>query len=238
MVGKWLVGDRYDNAVAILYANVKDTPVKVTALTKLPPTKTRTAVEERRENRREEILRVARDLFHRQGYANTSLDDIARAVGIKREGLYYYFPNRTQILITIIKPMGLQLRDRVREILESDDTPEEKIRRTVENHLMRFENRFAESKITLRDDYFTENEVVLAEMGPIWNEYEELWIAIIEEGQRKGVFDATLDPRLAHLGILGLCNWVARWYVPEESTPVPDLIEMYNRMVLRSLQAG
>jgi len=120
-----------------------------------------TAVEERRENRREEILRAAQDLFHRQGYANTSLDDIARAVGIKREGVYYYFPNRTQILITIIKPLGLQLRDRVREILESDASPEEKICQTVENHLMRFENRFAESKITLRDDYFAENEDVL-----------------------------------------------------------------------------
>lgn len=201
-------------------------------------TKTRSVVEERRENRREEILRAAQDLFHRQGYANTSLDDIARAVGIKREGLYYYFPNRTQILIEIIRPLGLQLRDRVRAILESDAPPEEKIRQTVENHLRRFENRFAESKITLRDDYFAENDAVLAEMGPIWNEYEALWVAIIEEGQKKGVFDDTLDPRLAHLGILGLCNWVARWYVPGKSIPVPDLIEMYNRMVLRSLRAG
>ena len=201
-------------------------------------TKTRSVVEQRRENRREEILRAAQDLFHRQGYANTSLDDIARAVGIKREGLYYYFSNRTQILIEIIRPLGLQLRDRVREILESDAPPEEKIRQTVENHLRRFENRFAESKITLRDDYFAENDAVLAEMGPIWNEYEALWVAIIEEGQKKGVFDDTLDPRLAHLGILGLCNWVARWYVPGKSIPVPDLIEMYNRMVLRSLRVG
>lgn len=195
-----------------------------------------TTVEERRENRREEILRAAQDLFHRQGYANTSLDDIARAVGIKREGLYYYFPNRTQILITIIKPLGLQLRDRVREILESDASPEDKICQAVENHLMRFENRFAESKITLRDDYFADNEVVLAEMQPIWDAYETLWVAIIQEGQDKGVFDAALDPRLAHLGILGLCNWVARWYKPGQSIPVPDLIAMYNRMVLRSLQ--
>lgn len=196
-----------------------------------------TSVAERRENRRDEILRAAQDLFHRQGYANTSLDDIARAVGIKREGVYYYFPNRTQILITIIKPLGLQLRDRVREILESDATPEQKICQTVENHLMRFENRFAESKITLRDDYFAENEDVLAEMQPIWDEYEKLWIGIIREGQEKGVFDPALDPRLAHLGILGLCNWVARWYKPGSSIPVPDLIAMYNRMVLRSLQA-
>jgi AcrR family transcriptional regulator len=200
--------------------------------------KSSSAVEQRRENRREEILRAAQDLFHRQGYANTSLDDIARAVGIKREGLYYYFPNRPEILIAIIKPLGLQLRDRVREIREGDASPEEKMRLTVENHLMRFENRFADSKITLRDDYFSEADIVLAEMQPIWDDYERLWIEIIEEGQKKGVFDKSLEPRIAHLGILGLCNWAARWYKPGESLPVPDLIDMYNRMVLRSLGAG
>jgi len=200
--------------------------------------KTDIAADARRETRREEILRAAQDLFHQRGYANTSLDDIARAVGIKREGLYYYFPNRTQILIEIIKPLGLQLRDRVKEILNSAGSPQEKIRQTVENHLMRFENRFAESKITLRDDYFSENELVLAEMGPIWDEYERLWIAIIVEGQEQGVFDGSLDPRLAHLGILGLCNWVARWYVPNQSLPVPELIDMYNKIILRGLGAN
>jgi len=198
----------------------------------------RTAAEQRRESRREEILKAAQELFLRKGYANTSLDDIAREVGIKREGLYYYFPNRSQILIEIIKPLGLQLRDRVKEIQESDARPDEKMRRTVENHLMRFEHRFAESQITLRDDYFSENEDVLAEMRPIWDDYERLWVAIIEEGQDKGVFDATLDARIAHLGILGLCNWAARWYKPGKSMPVPELIEMYNKMVLRSLGPG
>ena len=198
----------------------------------------RTAAEQRRESRREEILKAAQELFLRKGYANTSLDDIAREVGIKREGLYYYFPNRSQILIEIIKPLGLQLRDRVKEIQESDARPDEKMRRTVENHLMRFEHRFAESQITLRDDYFSENEDVLAEMRPIWDDYERLWVAIIEEGQDKGVFDPTLDARIAHLGILGLCNWAARWYKPGKSMPVPELIEMYNKMVLRSLGAG
>ena len=200
--------------------------------------KTDIAADARREPRREENLRAAQDLFHQRGYANTSLDDIARAVGIKREGLYYYFPNRTQILIEIIKPLGLQLRDRVKEILNSAGSSQEKIRQTVENHLMRFENRFAESKITLRDDYFSENELVLAEMGPIWDEYERLWIAIIVEGQEQGVFDGSLDPRLAHLGILGLCNWVARWYVPNQSLPVPELIDMYNKIILRGLVAN
>ena len=37
----------------------------------------RTTAAQRRENRREEILQAAQDLFLRKGYSNTSLDDIA-----------------------------------------------------------------------------------------------------------------------------------------------------------------
>src|SRR5512139_3351992 len=59
------------------------------------------------QRRREDILRKATELFDRQGYANTSLDDIARAVGIAREGIYYYFKNRAEILLHIIEPRSL-----------------------------------------------------------------------------------------------------------------------------------
>ena len=171
----------------------------------------RTATEQRRENRRDEILKAAQELFLRKGYSNTSLDDIARAVGIKREGLYYYFPNRPQILIEIIKPLGLQLRDRVREIQESDVPPDEKMRLTVENHLMRFEKRFAESQITLRDDYFSENEDVLAEMRPIWDDYERLWILIIEEGQPNYIEQAFGSLLYRNRGTTRAPRWAQRF---------------------------
>jgi AcrR family transcriptional regulator len=192
----------------------------------------------RAQSRRDEILAVARDLFHRQGYANTSLDEIASAVGIKREGIYYYFENRVQILITIIRPLGELLRDSLADILAGDGAPAEKLRAAVENHLMRFERRFAESKITLRDDYFAENEAVLAVMGPIWDEYEVLWTRLIREGQGAGVFHAGLDPRLAYYGILGMCNWVARWYEPGKPPTVPELVEQYYAQIAGGLVKG
>lgn len=185
--------------------------------------------------RREDILGAARELFHRKGYVNTSLDDIAQAVGIRREGIYYYFENRVQILITIIRPLGEHLRDRLADIVAMEAPPMEKLRLAVANHVARFEHRYPESKITLRDDYFAENESVLAVMGPIWDEYERLWTELISEGQRTGAFDAALDARLAYFGILGMCNWVARWYEPGRSPPVPELVQQYFAQIAGGL---
>lgn len=196
------------------------------------------APETRAGGRREDILAAARNLFHSKGYASTSLDDIAQAVGIRREGIYYYFENRVEILITIIRPLGEHLRDRLAEIVATDARPLDKLRQAVANHLARFEHRFPESKITLRDDYFAENEAVLAVMGPIWDEYERLWVGLIREGQDAGAFDPALDPRLAYFGILGMCNWVARWYQPGRSLPVPQLVEQYFAMIAGGLTGG
>lgn len=186
--------------------------------------------------RRDQILRQATELFQRRGYSNTSLDDIASAVGIRREGIYYYFDNRAQILLNIVKPISLELLERMREVAASNMTPVQKLATAVERHLMHFEKRFGETKIALRDDYAAERDAVAAELGPIWQEYEELWISVIRDGQIRSLFNPDLDPKIAYYGIIGMCNSVARWYEPKAMLPVPRLVEVYVRMCLACLR--
>ena len=57
----------------------------------MPATKHNGAKTKKSIQRRDAILARATELFDRKGFVNTSLDDIARAVGITREGIYYYF---------------------------------------------------------------------------------------------------------------------------------------------------
>ncbi len=192
-------------------------------------------VARKRERRRAEILSHARELFEKNGYANTSLDDIARAVGIRREGLYYYFDSRLVMLLGIIKPMVLSLIDLMREIVASSDPPPEKLRRAIENHLMRFQTRFAEAKIAYLVEYQGADPVVAAEMRQIWEEYRGLWIQLLEDGQQKGAFNNMLDAELVYNSVIGSCNWVARWYVPGKSRPIPDLIRAYQHMIMAAI---
>lgn len=52
---------------------------------------------------REEILDAASELFTRQGFATTSTHQIADAVGIRQASLYYHFPSKTEIFLTLLK---------------------------------------------------------------------------------------------------------------------------------------
>ncbi|NLA56584.1 MAG: TetR/AcrR family transcriptional regulator [Corynebacterium humireducens] len=52
---------------------------------------------------REEILDAAAELFTTQGFASTSTHQIADAVGIRQASLYYHFPSKTEIFLTLLK---------------------------------------------------------------------------------------------------------------------------------------
>lgn len=54
---------------------------------------------------RARILAVARDLFARRGAQQTSLRDIAEALGITKPALYYHFDSREALLASILEPL-------------------------------------------------------------------------------------------------------------------------------------
>jgi TetR/AcrR family transcriptional regulator, cholesterol catabolism regulator len=184
--------------------------------------------------RREAILRAATELFDRQGYANTSLDDVSQAVGIKREALYYYYRSRAEILLAIIGPQAAALIDGMKEVVASDDPAPVKLRSAVHNHLKRFDRHCLEMTISLRDGITNAGEVGSA-MSKIWKEYEQLWTSLIESGQRSGEFAALGDAKMVTFGILGMCNWLARWYNPRKPASLDEIIDTYFTLVSQGL---
>lgn len=50
---------------------------------------------------RDQIVVAAAPAFSRMGYGGTRLEDIARAAGISRTTVYYYFPSRRDVFIEI-----------------------------------------------------------------------------------------------------------------------------------------
>ena len=73
---------------------------------------------------REEILDASYELFTTQGFANTSTHQIAEAVGIRQASLYYHFPSKTEIFLTLLKSTiepSLELAD---ELSSSKSSPQ------------------------------------------------------------------------------------------------------------------
>lgn len=191
------------------------------------------------ERRRQEILLRATECFDRKGYANTTLDDIAQVVGIKREGIYYYFKNRAQILLEIIEPQSIALVDGITAIVKDETLdPRAKFVAAIRNHLERFDRYCLEMTVSMRDGRFGDEPEVRDAMVRIWKAYEAGWVELVESGQASGEFRQIGDPKMLAFGILGMCNWLARWYDPHKEVMVDDLIRSYTDLLSDGLFAG
>ena len=188
-------------------------------------------------SRRREILRRAAEIFERKGVADTSMEDIARAVGIKREGVYYYFKGRGDILLEVILPQSLSLHRGLERICDSRAGSSEKLHAAIQNHLDAFNPAYLEMSVALRESHFTTNDARLSEIRRTWDSYGDLWTQLVAEGQKVGEFRADLDPKMVAFGLLGMCNWVSRWYDPEKSVSITEIVETYFSLATTGLKS-
>lgn len=57
----------------------------------------------RKDRKRAEIVGIAGDLFFKEGYAGTSMSQIAAAVGGSKQTLYNYFQSKEELLLAVVR---------------------------------------------------------------------------------------------------------------------------------------
>lgn len=73
---------------------------------------------------REEILDASSELFTTQGFATTSTHQIAEAVGIRQASLYYHFPSKAEIFLSLLNSTIEPSLDLARSLTNADSYPE------------------------------------------------------------------------------------------------------------------
>jgi TetR/AcrR family transcriptional regulator, cholesterol catabolism regulator len=182
------------------------------------------------------ILKGASEVFRREGYARARLEDVAVEVGINRASLYYYVGTKEELLVALIEQPAYEMTRHCREALESDSPADEKLRRALRAYIQDLQTH---PELFL---LFNESQhiAVIPEARDIVanaDAYGKTLLAIVEEGIASGVFRADLDARLVMLGILGMHNWIHRWYVPGGHNTLREIGDAFAALVLSGLHA-
>lgn len=189
-------------------------------------------------NRKREIVRRAAELFAQKGVSHTSIEDIASAVGIKREGVYYYFKNRSDILLEIILPQSRSLLLGLQLIIRSNSSFLGKLQSAIELHLDAYNPSYIEMSVALKEQHFDLDEGRVSELRTVWEAYGRLWTDLVRGGQDSGEFNADVDPKITAYGLLGMCNWVSRWYDPDKSMTIAQITKTFSILAATGVQAG
>ncbi|MCS6958294.1 MAG: TetR/AcrR family transcriptional regulator [Aquificaceae bacterium] len=86
-----------------------------------------------KERRRLEIIRTACKLFSEKGYYNTTMPDVAQAVGMSVGNLYNYFESKEELAKEIMMTVSHWVGERLKSINEIDTDFKEKTRKFVES---------------------------------------------------------------------------------------------------------
>src|SRR5436190_11360203 len=83
--------------------------------------------------RRATLVEIATSVFTRYGFKKTSMDDVARAAGLSRQGLYLHFANKEELFKQAVLHIIAAIRAACRAALAREDvTIEERLLATFE----------------------------------------------------------------------------------------------------------
>lgn len=84
---------------------------------------------------RQKLVDVARQLFAKNGIANTTMNDIAKASGKGRRTLYTYFKCKDDVYSAVIESELERLSDKLDEVANKKISPQDKIIELIYTHL-------------------------------------------------------------------------------------------------------
>lgn len=179
------------------------------------------------------IINASVRLFGQQGYTGTSMRDIAKEVGVLPGSLYAHIDSKETLLLGIVDEGITDFLAAVEPIVELPLPAEERIRRAIRAHVEVVADNPERSLVVFHQWRFL-SEPNLAIAVEKRRRYERAFVNIFESGVAEGVFEKTLNKRIAVLTILGALNWTPEWY----SARGPSTASQLGDMMADSLLSG
>lgn len=164
--------------------------------------------------RREQLLRVARQVLAQRGFYETTMADIADSAGVTKPVLYQHFASKRDLYTAVLQDIGSRLRTSVIDAAAAAESPRQQVASGFQAYA-----RFVESDTEGFQILFSGTSRQDGEWASITRE--------VEASIAKGVADLIDVPEIspAHrqalaLGIMGLAEAMMRYW---QSGTVNDL---------------
>jgi AcrR family transcriptional regulator len=183
---------------------------------------------------RSRVFEVAAEVFHRKGYDNTSMSDVATAAGLTKAGLYHHVSSKERLLFTVLDS-GLDLtQSYVMDPLKAIADPLERLKAMIDLHLrLVLEERNLEVTGLLHEcKTLAPND--RARINRRKKEYVNMSTAVIADVVKK--YNITnIQPKLAAFALLGMLNWTYQWYKPSGASSREEVVATFQRIFLQGI---
>ena len=161
-----------------------------------------------------QILTTSIELFSEQGFAATTMRQLADRAGMPISAYYYYYRSKYDVLLAIIEIGHSEGDERIRAVVDPDLPADQQLGRLVEAHVA----YHLESPLVAR----VADRELRALKGPDLQRvlrrrhaYEQPFVAAIKRGMEEGSFPRDLDVTIAKNLIITMSTGVIDWWRPK-----------------------
>lgn len=187
-------------------------------------------------DRRSLIRQTAAEHFSANGYARTTMEEIAAAAGIKKASLYYFYRSKEALLDDVFRAALAIPQREFDEIVASDRSNVAKLEQMMAvlvrsyDELLPLMVTFTRTSLdSIRDPAYRDD------LKALRRHFETTWENVIEAAIEAGELRSDLDVKLISFGIIGMINWMYKWYTPGGRKSPREVASTFAAMVLEGL---
>jgi AcrR family transcriptional regulator len=185
--------------------------------------------------RRAQIMAAAAELFNRQGFAVTSMADLAVRIGIGKASLYHYFRTKEDLLFAVLEGTQQVAKQQIDALAAADAPAVDRLAAVIRCHVRYVAGTLDATSVALHA-YGSLSPEHRATMSAADQEYIGVFRGLVDAVQDEGDGRTGLDPGVATRGILGAGNWLYRWYRPTGEAGADQIADLLADVLLRGLR--
>ncbi|MFC7320567.1 TetR/AcrR family transcriptional regulator [Halobacillus campisalis] len=185
-------------------------------------------------NLRDKIIEQSLILFDENGFHGVTVKQIVEASNTSKGGFYHHFHSKEELLFVIHDAFITYVSKEAKAANETHTSPVEKIQAIIRSFVKVFDlykphiSVFYQESMYLKPEY--EQQIKKKR-----DEFKQMILQVIEEGQRMGYFRKELPPILTTMAILGMVNWIYKWYRRDGEYSIDEIADVFIDLILHSL---
>jgi len=184
-------------------------------------------------DKRQEIYEQAIELFISQGYNQTPLSKIAKALGITKAGLYHYFSSKEDLLFFIHETNMKKDLIPIIETAEKITDPEERISFIIKKYTESSMTRDPSQKMLIHElgNLTPEHRKIIRES---WRRFFNIIRDTLSELETSGKIKK-INKIFATFALIGMCRWTFNWYDPTRKDSAKELCDTYSEIFFNGI---
>jgi AcrR family transcriptional regulator len=178
------------------------------------------------EQRRQQLVAVALELFAQRGYRSTTMDDIAEAAGVTKPLVYQHFSSKRALYLELVNSIAQELLLAVRRAVTDAEGPRQQVELGFAAYFRLVVNREAEFRLLYGRDHADDKE-----LGRALRTVEDAIAEAIEP-----LIDAGLDDdhrRLLAYAVVGMAEGASRRFMEQRAEDNGSVEEEARRLAQR-----